>query len=261
MPILRRGTLAGRAFVRALPPGWLPQTRLRSWLLHGAFQPPVNTVLCECLTTRPRSDPPACPGVRERSDPHCRAALGFLIPEADFLFAALARRTLMLAARAPRCCAALWRTYARLSGGVARLRLPARSSDEYMDAMRISSDVDVGWTPSYRGQKFSSSKGAPHMPSARNALQNVLCRLPLHQRWSINDATACCCTKNHLTLEEIRTQASVTALSGGSLFLSDDLPALRPNPCASPRACSLIGRAHAYPTGSINTRHLGCAWI
>ena len=25
------------------------------------------------------------------------------------------------------------------------------------------------------------------MPSVRNALQNVLCRLPLHQRWWIND--------------------------------------------------------------------------
>jgi alpha-galactosidase len=97
-----------------------------------------------------------------------------------------------------------------------------------VDAMRISSDVDINWTPAYRGRKLFL-QAEPHMPSARNALQNVLCRAPLHRRWWINDPDCLILRPgNNLTLDEIQTLASVIALSGGSLFLSDDLPALPP---------------------------------
>jgi alpha-galactosidase len=98
-----------------------------------------------------------------------------------------------------------------------------------VDAMRISSDVDVNWTPAYRGHKFFF-QAEPHMPSVRNALQNVLCRAPLHRRWWINDPDCLLLRpETRLTIEEIQTFASVIALSGGSLLLSDDLPALPPD--------------------------------
>lgn len=98
-----------------------------------------------------------------------------------------------------------------------------------VEAMRIGADTSRRWFPYFRGlgsyvhQEWS-------LPSVRNALNNAIYRAPLHRRWWINDPD--CLLLNpgeHLSLEEVRLSASLIAMTGGSLFLSDDLSALPPS--------------------------------
>jgi alpha-galactosidase len=97
-----------------------------------------------------------------------------------------------------------------------------------VDAMRIGSDVDVRWHPQYKGiQPFFQAE--PDMPSARNAIQNSLTRSPFHRRWWVNDPDCLLLRPDtELTLAEVQTLATVIALTGGSLLLSDDLTRLPP---------------------------------
>lgn len=95
-----------------------------------------------------------------------------------------------------------------------------------VDAMRIGADTTRRWLPSFPGIE-SYVQEERNLPSARNALHNALTRSAFHRRWWINDPD--CLLLNpgkHLSLDEVRTSASVIALTGGSLFLSDDLAAL-----------------------------------
>jgi alpha-galactosidase len=65
------------------------------------------------------------------------------------------------------------------------------------------------------------------MPSTRNAIQNILTRSTLNQRWWINDPD-CLMVRpdSELSLFEVQSLATVIALSGGHLLLSDDLTRL-----------------------------------
>ncbi len=111
-----------------------------------------------------------------------------------------------------------------------------------VDAMRISADVSDTWTPQYKGVKFFF-QNEPDFPSARNAIQNSLARASLHRRWWLNDPDALLLRPDsHLTLAETRALATVIALSGGSLFFSDDLATL-------PEARLHIARSLLPPTG------------
>ncbi|RPI29836.1 MAG: alpha-galactosidase, partial [Chloroflexota bacterium] len=103
-----------------------------------------------------------------------------------------------------------------------------------VDAMRIGCDVDSRWRPAFKGVE-TFFQAEPDMPSARNAIQNVLTRAPLHRRWWINDPD-CLLVRpasgqpgsSLLTLAEVQSLATVIALSGGVLLLSDNLAALPP---------------------------------
>jgi alpha-galactosidase len=65
------------------------------------------------------------------------------------------------------------------------------------------------------------------MPSARNSIQNILTRSPLHNRWWVNDPDCLLVRPDtHLSLPEVQSLATSIAMTGGSLLLSDDLPAL-----------------------------------
>ena len=65
------------------------------------------------------------------------------------------------------------------------------------------------------------------MPCARNSIRNILTRAALHQHWWINDPDCLLIRPDtHLTLAEVQSLASVIALTGGSLLVSDDLPKL-----------------------------------
>jgi alpha-galactosidase len=65
------------------------------------------------------------------------------------------------------------------------------------------------------------------MPSARNAIQNILSRAPMHRRWWVNDPDCLIVRPTaNLSLAEIQSLATAIALTGGSLLLSDNLPAL-----------------------------------
>ncbi|MEJ2266490.1 MAG: alpha-galactosidase [Anaerolineales bacterium] len=103
-----------------------------------------------------------------------------------------------------------------------------------VDAMRIGPDVDHHWEPPFKGvMRFF--KNEPDIPSARNAIHNSLTRAHLQQRWWINDPDCLLLRsgttrqgKPALTLAEIQSLATVVAMSGGLMLLSDHLPELPP---------------------------------
>ena len=103
---------------------------------------------------------------------------------------------------------------------------PLGSALGLFDAMRISADVSGSWDPHY--PPFSIFlKNEPHMPSARNAIHNILTRAMFHRRWWINDPDCLLVrSETDLTLAEVQTLTTVIGMTGGSLMLSDDLPNL-----------------------------------
>lgn len=103
---------------------------------------------------------------------------------------------------------------------------PLGSALGVFEAMRIGADVSGHWEPHF--PPFSKIlTNEPNMPSARNALQNIQTRAPLHRHWWINDPDCLLVRPDtELTLPEVQTLASAIGLTGGSVLLSDDLPAL-----------------------------------
>jgi alpha-galactosidase len=92
---------------------------------------------------------------------------------------------------------------------------PLVSSVGLVDGMRIGSDVAEFW----------ASAGQADGPSLRNATRATLARLWLHEQWWINDPD-CVVIRSEatqLSLAEVQAWASVVALSGGMLFVGDDL--------------------------------------
>jgi len=103
---------------------------------------------------------------------------------------------------------------------------PLGSALGLCEAMRISADVSGYWKPHFPSVSLLLQK-EPHMPSARNAIHNILTRAPLHRHWWINDPDCLLVRPDtDLTLAEVQSLATVIGLTGGSLLLSDDLPAL-----------------------------------
>ncbi len=95
-----------------------------------------------------------------------------------------------------------------------------------VEANRIGADVSGDWLPQFKGIG-AFFKQEPAMPSARNSIRNILTRAGLHQHWWINDPDCLLIRPDtSLTLAEVRSLASVIALTGGSLLVSDDLPKL-----------------------------------
>ncbi len=104
---------------------------------------------------------------------------------------------------------------------------PLGSAVGLVDAMRISADVDGRWNPVVLGRDIPAFYNEPGLPSARNAIQNTLSRAALHRRWWINDPDCLLLRETtQLSLDEIQSLATVIALSGGLLVLSDHLPEL-----------------------------------
>ncbi|MFL7892619.1 MAG: alpha-galactosidase [Anaerolineales bacterium] len=95
-----------------------------------------------------------------------------------------------------------------------------------VDGMRISADTARRWNPYFKGIELLLKKEAS-FPSAFNAVHNALTRSDLHQRWWINDPDCLLLRpETELTKTEVETIASVIALTGGSLMISDHVPAL-----------------------------------
>ncbi len=63
---------------------------------------------------------------------------------------------------------------------------PLGSALGLFEAMRIGADVSGSWEPHFPPVSPILRK-EPNMPSARNALQNIITRAPLHRHWWIND--------------------------------------------------------------------------
>ena len=95
-----------------------------------------------------------------------------------------------------------------------------------VDIMRIGADVSGHWTPTYFKISFPF-KNEPHMPSAENSIHNIITRSFLHNRWWVNDPDCLLVgEESSLTLEEIQTLATMIALTGGSVLLSDNMETL-----------------------------------
>lgn len=100
-----------------------------------------------------------------------------------------------------------------------------------VDGMRISTDVAPYWHPQlFGGVGAEFFRPEMALASARNAIQNTLNRAALHRRWWLNDPD-CLLVRDYdtrLTEAEVRSLASVIALSGGMFLVSDDLTRLKP---------------------------------
>jgi alpha-galactosidase len=95
-----------------------------------------------------------------------------------------------------------------------------------VDSMRIGADVSGSWKPSYFNINFLF-KNEPHMPCAENSINNIITRSFLHNRWWVNDPDCLLVReKSDLSLAEVRSLATVIALTGGAVLLSDNLTTL-----------------------------------
>ncbi len=95
-----------------------------------------------------------------------------------------------------------------------------------VQAMRIGADVSGSWSPFFFGMGFPFKK-EPHMPSARNSIQNILVRAGLHRKWWVNDPD-CLLVRpdSRLNPDEVKSLATAIGMTGGSVLLSDDITRL-----------------------------------
>ncbi|MDO9545441.1 MAG: alpha-galactosidase [Pelolinea sp.] len=104
--------------------------------------------------------------------------------------------------------------------------VPLGSALGLVDNMRIGADVSSHWKPTYFNISFPF-KNEPHMPSAENSINNIITRSFLHNRWWVNDPDCLLVREDSsLSLLEIQTLATVIALTGGAVLLSDNMAAL-----------------------------------
>ena len=95
-----------------------------------------------------------------------------------------------------------------------------------VNANRIGADVSGDWTPKFFNISFPF-KREPHMPCARNSIQNIIARAEQHGRLWINDPDCLLIRdKTNLSLAEVQSLATAIAITGGSILISDDLPQL-----------------------------------
>ena len=107
--------------------------------------------------------------------------------------------------------------------------VPLGSSIGIFNAVRIGADVAPNWEPRLFPPNIVFRR-EPNLPSARNALQNILSRSIFHHQWWVNDPDCLLVrSTSSLTLAEVQTLATAIAITGGSLFFSDDLPKLSPD--------------------------------
>lgn len=237
--------LAGKIRERGFTPGiWLapfivhPRSKLASlhkeWLLKDRFRRPVNAgFLWGTLTSGlDLTHPDALAYVSDV----VKTAVnewGFTYIKLDFLYAAALkgryRDPTKTRAQVLRSGLKAIRTAAGEDTFILACGCPLGPAIGIVDAMRISADTARRWRSSFSGHEFIV-RDEPSLPSAFNAVHNSLTRAQLHQRWWINDPDCLLLRpETKLTQSEIETIASVIALTGGSLLLSDHLPDLPPD--------------------------------
>ena len=108
---------------------------------------------------------------------------------------------------------------------------PLGSAVGVVDGMRIGTDVAPDWHPSlFTPQLAPLLQREMDFMGVRNAIRNTINRAPLHRRWWLNDPD-CLLVRDHdtrLTETEVRSLATVIALSGGIFLTSDDMSRLPP---------------------------------
>jgi hypothetical protein len=92
--------------------------------------------------------------------------------------------------------------------------------------MRISEDVSPDWDPTYFGHK-RFFKNEMSMPSARNAIRNMISRSELDGLWWGNDPDCLLVREDsNLDLNEIRSLATCIGMTGGAVLVSDRMATL-----------------------------------
>lgn len=213
------------------------------WILRRPGGRPVGIGYTWGLRTRALdlSHPEARGFVRETIETAVKS-WGFRYLKLDFLYAGA-----MIGERHDRAC-----TRAQAYGRTMREIREAAGEDTFLlgcggplgpaigifDGMRIGPDVAIGWHPSYPRIPLLP-KGDPEFPAVRNALRNAMNRSHLHRRWWVNDGDCVLLrpagkegtppsrgVASRLSEAEAQTLLTVTAMLGGSLFVSDHLPSL-----------------------------------
>jgi alpha-galactosidase len=124
---------------------------------------------------------------------------------------------------------------------------PIGPSVGLVNGMRVGPDVAPAWYPPFRGGKRTGLS----FPSALNSIRNTITRFWMHGRlWQSDpDCLLARDFETDLTDEEVRTLATVIALSGGMFLQSDDMTRLLPERLAmASRLLPLSGEA-AVPLG------------
>jgi len=104
---------------------------------------------------------------------------------------------------------------------------PILPSVGLVDAMRISADV----APKWRDPMLRMFTRAPFEPACENAIHGTMCRAAMHRRLWLNDPDCLLVRKDRskLSLDEVRSLATVMFLSGGMIVLSDNMAELDPD--------------------------------
>lgn len=104
---------------------------------------------------------------------------------------------------------------------------PLGSALGIADIFRVSMDVAPDWTPRLFGIGFPFKKMQTTLPATRNTLRGTLNRVWTHKRWWWLDADNLMVREQqNMTADEVKTLATVMALTGSHLVTSDDLPLL-----------------------------------
>lgn len=123
---------------------------------------------------------------------------------------------------------------------------PMWSSVGLFDGMRIGMDVNHIWD----GDMMSAVLNDRNYPTARGSLINTLTRSFMHRRFWLNDPD-CLMVRGRntkLTEKQVYLLASVMAISGGMLLLSDDLTILEPERLEIWKRAVSVNRKCAYYT-------------
>jgi alpha-galactosidase len=252
--------LAEKALASGVTPGlWLapfivhPKSKLADehpdWILRGRFNRPVNAgYLWQTFATALDVTHPAALDYASQVVHTAVHDWKFRYLKLDFLYAASlpGGRHDPTATRAQALHAALkaMRQAAGQDAFLLGCSCPLGPAIGLVDAMRIGPDTHWTWYPKVsRVESFVRQE--PNLPSAFNACHNAITRAPMHRRWWINDPD-CLILRPETSLSEaeVKTVATVIAMTGGSLFLSDDLPRLPPERLRIAEALlPLVGRA------------------
>ncbi len=95
-----------------------------------------------------------------------------------------------------------------------------------VDYMRISADVSPDWEPAYFGHRHFF-KNEMNMPSARNAIRNIVSRSDLDGVWWGNDPDCILVREDsNLDLDEVHSLATSIGMTGGAVLVSDRMSTL-----------------------------------
>jgi alpha-galactosidase len=98
---------------------------------------------------------------------------------------------------------------------------PIGPSIGLVDGMRVSADVKEEW----HAPLWAALARGTDIPSLRDSLRNNMTRAFMHRAWWVNDPDCLLVRdrRTELTRDEIQLLVTIVGMTGGAIFLSDDL--------------------------------------